>query len=105
VHVHDTTSTDALDHHWLRQRLGFKLGKFARRIDRADITLNDESGPKGAPTIRATVEIQVARHEPVVATASGATARAAVSAALRSCERTFRRRLERARTRRDTIRA
>lgn len=95
VHVRNTTSGETLDKDWLRQRLGFKLGKFAPRIDRVDLTLGDESGPTGKPAVRATLRLQVPRREPVTVTARGASAILAFSAALRSCERTLRRHVER----------
>ena len=53
VFVRNTTSDKTLDREWLQQRMGFRLGKFATGIDRADVTVRDESGPNGAPAIRA----------------------------------------------------
>jgi hypothetical protein len=95
VFVRNATSDKTLNREWLHQRLGFRLGKFATGIDRADVTVRDESGPKGAPTIRATVRLQLPSQEPLAVTAYGTTARIAVAAALRSCERTLRRNLGR----------
>jgi hypothetical protein len=100
VFVRNSTSDKTLDREWLHQRMGFKLGKFATRIDRADVTVRDESGPKGAPTVRATVRLQLPRREPISVTARGVTARIAVAAALRSVERTLRRSVERRGTKR-----
>jgi hypothetical protein len=98
--VRNVTSDEVLDREWLQQRMGFRLGKFATGIDRADVTVRDESGPKGAPTIRATVRLQLPSQEPIAVTARGATARIAVAAALQSCERTLRRSLGRRETKR-----
>ena len=98
VHVHDTTPGGAVDRDWLHQCLGFKLGKFATRMDRMDVTVRDESGPNGAPTISATIRLQVPRRKPIAVSARGTTARAAISAAIRSCERTLRRKVERGET-------
>jgi hypothetical protein len=100
VFVRNSTSDKTLDRQWLHQRLGFRLGKFATAIDRADVTVRDESGPKGAPTVRATVRLQLPSQEPLAVTAYGTTARIAVAAALQSCERTLRRSLGRRETRR-----
>jgi hypothetical protein len=93
--VRNATADEELDREWLQQRMGFRLGKFATGIDRADVTVRDEGGPKGAPTIRATVRLQLPNQEPIAVTAYGATARIAVAAALQSCERTLRRTLGR----------
>jgi ribosome-associated translation inhibitor RaiA len=94
VQLRNTTS-EPLDKEWVHQRLGFKLGKFAARIDRADINVAGETGAVGAPAFRATIQLMIARHDPIVVTARGRTPQAAVSAALQSCERTMRRSLER----------
>lgn len=94
VHIRNTSS-EPIDRDWVHQRLGFKLGKFASHIDRADITLADESGPVGAPTFRATIQLSVPRRDPIVVTARGRTAQAAISGALQSSERTLRRAIER----------
>lgn len=94
VHIRNTTSA-TLDREWIHQRLGFKLGKFAGRIDRADITLADESGPTGEPTFRATIQLAVPRREPIVVSSRADSPEAAIAAALRSSERTIRRAVER----------
>ena len=100
VFVRNSTPDKTLDREWLHQRLGFKLGKFATRIDRADVTVRDEGGPKGTPPIRATVRLQLPRREPISVTARGVSARIAVAAALESVERTLRRSVERRGTKR-----
>lgn len=102
VHVRNMTSDATLDEDWLRERLGFKLGKFAIRIDRVDVVLRDEAGPTGAPTVRTTIQLHGSRHNPTTVTARAATAQAAVSTALRSAERSFRRDIERSRAKRKT---
>jgi hypothetical protein len=66
----DTTAGETLDRSWLLQRLGFKLGKFATRIDRTDVTLRDENGPTGAPTFRAANRLQLPHREPIAAAAA-----------------------------------
>ena len=95
VFVRNATSDNTLDREWLHQRLGFRLGKFATRIDRADVTVRNGGGPKGAPPIRATVRLRLPSRAPIAVTAYGITARIAVAAALQSCERTLRRSLGR----------
>ncbi|MEO8449462.1 MAG: HPF/RaiA family ribosome-associated protein [Gemmatimonadota bacterium] len=44
-------ATDEALRRRVRQRLGFKLGKFADRITRVTVRFIDVSGPKGAPTV------------------------------------------------------
>jgi len=98
VHLRIAASSVAVDRTWLQQRLGFKLGKFATRLDRVDVILRDESGPKGKPTIRATLQLTIPQREPIAVTARAVTAPAAIGAALRSCERALRRSIERGET-------
>ncbi|MEO6446683.1 MAG: hypothetical protein ABIZ91_09730 [Gemmatimonadaceae bacterium] len=103
VHIRDTRAPDsgeAIDRDWLRQRLGFKLGKFATAIDRVDVMIRDESGPTGKPTVSVTIQLRVSRGESIAATARGTSARLAASAAIRSCERAVRRQLERSQLKR-----
>lgn len=56
---------EALDE-YIRERCGFKLGKFAVAIDRISIRLEDVGGPKGAPSMRCAVKVVLSRHESVV---------------------------------------
>lgn len=95
VHLRVAASSVSVDREWLQQRLGFKLGKFATRIDRVDVILSDESGSKGKPTVRATLQLVIPHKDPIAVTARAETAQSAISAALRSSERTMRRSIER----------
>lgn len=56
---------DVLDE-YIRERCGFKLGKFADAIDRISIRLEDVGGPKGAPSMRCAVKVVLSRHESIV---------------------------------------
>jgi ribosome-associated translation inhibitor RaiA len=97
VFLRDNGPEGSLDHDWVRTVLGRKLGKFATRLDRVTVTVKDESGPIGRPTVRATITLSVARKEPIAARALAASSKAAVSEALEAVERTMRRTVERAR--------
>lgn len=97
VFIRDNGPADSLDHDWVRLVLGRKLGKYATRLDRVTVTVKDESGPTGKPTVRAAVTLSIARQEQIAARAQADSSRAAVAAALVSVERTLRRQLERAR--------
>ena len=98
VHVRNTSARAIVDRDWLRQRLGFKLGKFAVRIDRMNVSLRDENNTLGTPTLRATVTLHLAGGESIASSARGTTPTAAISAAIRASERTLRRATERRRT-------
>jgi ribosome-associated translation inhibitor RaiA len=102
VHVRNTTARAEIDSEWLRQRLGFKLGKFALQIDRMNVSLRDENGTPGTPTLRATVTLHLARGESIASSARSTTPTAAVSAAIRASERALRRATERRRSARRT---
>ena len=102
VHVRNTSARALIDRDWLRQRLGFKLGKFALRIDRMNVSLRDENNTPGTPMLRATVTLRLARGESIASSARGTTPTTAVSAAIRASERALRRATERRRTARRT---
>ncbi|MDA1081401.1 MAG: HPF/RaiA family ribosome-associated protein [Gemmatimonadetes bacterium] len=92
-----------LDREFVRARLGDKLGKYARRIDRIDVALGTDRPARGAKASRITIEASVSSGAPVAVTGSGDTARVAFLAAARSAERSVRRWIER--KRRTTARA
>ncbi|MBL8981878.1 MAG: hypothetical protein JNL26_06825 [Gemmatimonadetes bacterium] len=97
VHIKDLGGDDSLDPARVRSALGRKLGKYALTIDRITVTCRDESGPVGARVVCAGVTITTNRLGPIVVTARAPTSWLAVSAAIRSGERSMRRRLERQR--------
>jgi ribosome-associated translation inhibitor RaiA len=98
VHVRNNSARAAIDRDWLRQRLGFRLGKFAVLIDRMNVSLRDENNTLGKPTLRATLTLHLARGESIASSARGMTPAAAVSAAIRASERALRRATERRRS-------
>ena len=98
VTIRDNGPDETLESERLRDALGRNLGKYATRLTRVLVATTDESGPVGAPKVRATVTVTTTRLGVVVVTATGGTSWVAASAAIRSCERALRRRVERART-------
>lgn len=88
---------------FIHQRLGDKLGKYARRIDRLDVSLGTNTSARGAKAKVITIEASVASGAPIAVTGSGDTALSAFVAALRAVERSTRRWIER--KRRTTARA
>lgn len=81
---------------YIHKRCGFKLGKFARSIERVSIRLEDVSGPTGAPGRRCAVKVSLAAvHESVLVQVVEADPRAAFDAAIDATERAVRRTIER----------
>lgn len=80
---------------YIAKRAGFKLGKFAPRIERTSVRLEDVAGPKGAPAQRCAITVSVSRHESVVVEIVDDNHRAAFDNAIDSVERAVRRALER----------
>jgi ribosome-associated translation inhibitor RaiA len=72
------------DKAYVRQKLGRKLGKFARRIERASVRIDDVNGPRGGVDKRCRIKVVLSglpsmvvehRHESVRAALDGALAR------------------------------
>jgi len=80
---------------YLRQRLGFKLGKFALRTRRISVRLVDESGPKGAPTLVCRIKVMLDPTSDVVVEHADADLRTAMDGAVDRAERSVRRALQR----------
>ena len=83
---------------YIRQRVGFKLGKFAESIERVSVRLEDLNGPKGSPAERCALKVVITRHESVMVEVVDAEYRVAFDAALDAGERAVRRTLERVKT-------
>ncbi len=82
---------------YIHVRCGFKLGKFAERIERVSVRLEDVNGPKGGASRRCAVKVVVTRHESVVVEVVDVDHRAAFDHAIDSAERAVRRSLDRVR--------
>lgn len=93
-------SVTPLDRNWVQQRLGYHFGKFGHAIDGIVIRMRDESGPKGRPTVEATLELAVPGVGPIVAKGVAENGALALAQAMVAGERTLRRRRERTRGRR-----
>ena len=74
----------AADKDYLRRKLGRKLGKFARRIERASVRIEDVNGPRGGVDKRCGIKVVMSglpsvvvehRHESLQAAMDGALAR------------------------------
>lgn len=106
VYIRGAIDADGtLDRDFIRARLGDKLGKYALRIDRLDVSLATNAPAHGRPRQRIIIEAGVSRGGPVAVTGTGTTARSAFLAASRAAERSIRRRIERRRQARPGQRA
>lgn len=97
IRARDGGVDDAL-RDYVHQRTGFKLGKFAPRVDRISIRFEDVNGPKGGTDSRCAVKVTLTRHESVVVEVVEADYRLAFDHAIDACERAVRRTLERVRS-------
>jgi hypothetical protein len=77
---------DADDHTYIRRKLGARLAKFARSIDRVSIRLSDLNGPRGGVDQVCCVKVLLAGLPSVVVIRRDATPRAALDAALHAIE-------------------
>jgi len=99
VYIRGAVDADGtLDRAFIRARLGEKLGKYARRIDRLDVAVAAQGAVRGPKGLRITIEASVASGGPLAVSGTGATALTAFQAAVRAAERSIRRWVERRRS-------
>jgi hypothetical protein len=82
----------------IRRRLGMKLGKFAKSIERVTVRVEDVNGPRGGVDHRSNIKVVLTGLPSVVVQTRAPTANAAVNRALAGAERAVRRALRRRRT-------
>jgi hypothetical protein len=87
------------DHSYIRRRLGEKLGKYARLIERVTVRMRDINGPRGGVDIQCRIKLVVSGLPSVVMEHHAARLRPALTRALAGAERAMRRTLQRRRTR------
>jgi ribosome-associated translation inhibitor RaiA len=90
---------DAGDRAYLREKLGTKLGKFARSIERASVRIKDANGPRGGIDKVCRIKVVLIGLPTVVVEHQHASLREAMDAALRRTERAVRQSVQRRRTR------
>lgn len=83
-----------------RRRLDASLDRFAQRIRRVSVKLEDENGPKGGQDMRCQIEVELDRHGRVIIEQHDSDPYVAVDRAADRAKRTVRRAIGRARARR-----
>jgi ribosome-associated translation inhibitor RaiA len=83
------------DRDYIRRKLGTRLGKFARSIERVSVRTEDVNGPRGGVDQLCRVKVVLPGLPSVVFESRDASLNAAVDRALSGVERTVRRTLER----------
>jgi hypothetical protein len=92
-------SLDAGDRAYVRRKLGMKLGKFARAIERVSVRMRDVNGPRGGVDKLCTIKVVLTRLPSVVVDHKHASLRGALEGALRRVEVAVRRSMQRRTTR------
>lgn len=95
----DGLSLDVRDRVFIRRRLGEKLGRYARSVERVSVRLRDINGPRGGVDVRIRIKVVLSGQPSVVVERQDAALRPALTAALAGAERAVRRTLQRRRQR------
>jgi hypothetical protein len=92
-------SLDAGDRAYIRRKLGMKLGKFARAIERVSVRVRDVNGPKGGVDKLCAIKVVLGRLPSVVVEQQHASLQGAMDGALRRIAVAVRRSVQRRTTR------
>ena len=95
----DGLRVDESDREYIRRRLGEKLGRHARSVERVSVRLRDINGPRGGVDVRCRIKVVLSGLPSVLVEQQAATLRPALTAALAGAERAVRRTLQRRRMR------
>ncbi len=93
------TTLDAADRAYVRRKLGMKLGKFARAVERVTVRVRDVNGPKGGVDKVCAIKVVLTGLPSVVIEQKHASLQAAMDGALRRTEAAVRRSMQRRTTR------
>ncbi len=86
-----------VEREYIRRKLGLKLGKYARSIERISVRLEDVNGPRGGVDQSCRIKVVLRALPSVVFESRDAALKAAVDAALAGVERVVRRTVQRRR--------
>ena len=90
---------EADDRAYLRRKLGMKLGKFSRAVERVSVRIKDVNGPRGGVDKLCRIKVVLSGLPSVVVEQQHASLQAAMDAALQRTERAVRRSVQRRNTR------
>lgn len=79
----------------IERKLLFALGRFWRRIERVDVRLSDDNGPRGGIDKRCRLQVSLRSMDPLVVTAVDADFHGAISRAADKAGQALVRRIER----------
>ena len=86
---------DAADRSYMRRKLGTRIGKFARAIERVSVRIRDVNGPRGGVDKVCAIKVVLTGLPSVVVEQQHASLQAAVDGALQRTERAVRRSMKR----------
>jgi ribosome-associated translation inhibitor RaiA len=89
---------EARDRAYVRRKLGMKLGKFARAIERISVRIKDVNGPRGGIDKLCRIKVVLSGLPSVVVEQQHVSLQAAVDGALRRTESAVRRSVQHRRT-------
>ena len=95
----DGVPLDESDREYIRRRLGEKLGRHAKSVERVSVRLRDINGPRGGVDVQCRMKVVLSDLPSVVVEHQAATFRPALTVALAGAERAVRRTLQRRRMR------
>ncbi len=95
LRTHGVT-VDEATRHWVHERLGRQLGKFALHIEEVEVRFRDLNGPKGGVDCACLIMVRLSGLEPVVVEEKAKAPREAFDIAAGVVKRAVRRHLERA---------
>lgn len=85
------------DRSYIRQKLGMRLGRFARSIARLSVRVRDDNGPRGGCDLVCRVKVVLYAAPNVVVEGRRASLKLAIDAAIAGAERAVRRSVQRRR--------
>src|SRR5688572_20251512 len=91
----DGPPVNAEDRAYLRRKLGMKLGKFARAVERVSVRIRDVNGPRGGVDKACRIKVVLTGLPSVVIDERRPSLQAAMDGALQRTERAVRRSMER----------
>ena len=95
----DGVTLDEGDREYIRRRLGEKLGRHAKSVERVSVRLRDVNGPRGGVDVQCRIKVVLRKLPSVVVEQQASAFRPALTEALAGAERSVRRTLQRRRMR------